>query len=61
MTSVDVSEHLAGWANRMHHQRNVTTIACHVADGMGGFPWNAPYDRIVGWCTPPELPRAWIE
>ncbi|WP_212996950.1 hypothetical protein [Winogradskya consettensis] len=61
MTGVDVGGRLVGWANLMHHQRNVTTAAFPVADGMGGFPRNAPYDRIVGWCTPPELPRARIE
>ncbi|MEU8419477.1 hypothetical protein AB0C15_01190 [Micromonospora sp. NPDC048835] len=61
MTSIDISDHLVGWANRLHHQRGVTTITCHVADGMAGYPPHAPYQRLVAWCTPPRLPRAWVE
>lgn len=59
--SVDVSEHLVGWATLLHHERGVTTVTCHVADGMAGYPQHAPFDRIVAWCAPPRLPRAWIQ
>ncbi|MET7949006.1 methyltransferase domain-containing protein [Micromonospora sp. NPDC005324] len=61
VTSIDISDHLVGWANQLHHQRGVTTITCHVADGMAGYPPHAPYQRLVAWCTPPRLPRAWVE
>jgi protein-L-isoaspartate(D-aspartate) O-methyltransferase len=61
VTSVDISDHLVTWADRLHHQRGVTTITCHVADGMTGYPPHAPYQRIAAWCTPPRLPRAWID
>jgi protein-L-isoaspartate(D-aspartate) O-methyltransferase len=60
-TSVDISDHLVGWASRLHYQRGVTTITCHVADGMIGYPPNAPYQRIAAWCAPPRLPRAWTD
>ncbi|WP_433553400.1 protein-L-isoaspartate O-methyltransferase family protein [Micromonospora zamorensis] len=49
VTSIDISDHLVGWANRLHHQRGVTTITCHVADGMAGYPQHAPYQRLVAW------------
>ncbi|MGC5052406.1 protein-L-isoaspartate O-methyltransferase family protein [Micromonospora sp. DT48] len=61
VTSVDISDHLVTWADRLHHQRDVTTITCHVADGMTGYPPHAPYQRIAAWCAPPRLPRAWID
>lgn len=61
VTSVDISDHLVTWANRLHHQRGVTTITCHVADGMIGYRPNAPYQRIAAWCTPPRLPRTWVD
>jgi protein-L-isoaspartate(D-aspartate) O-methyltransferase len=61
VVSVDVDPHLVGWANLLHHQRGLTTVACHHADGMTGYPPHAPYDRIAAWCTPPRLPRTWID
>jgi protein-L-isoaspartate(D-aspartate) O-methyltransferase len=61
VVSVDVDAHLVGWANLLHHQRGLTTVRCHHADGLGGYPSEAPYERIVAWCTPPRLPRSWID
>ncbi|MFG3701604.1 protein-L-isoaspartate O-methyltransferase [Micromonospora sp. NPDC047620] len=61
VTSVDISDHLVAWANRLHGQRGVTTITCHLADGMNGYPPHAPYQRIAAWCTPPRLPQAWVD
>lgn len=61
VTSIDISAHLVDWADRLHRQRGVTTITCHTADGMNGYPPHAPYQRIAAWCTPPRLPRAWVD
>ncbi|MEU7171537.1 methyltransferase domain-containing protein [Micromonospora tulbaghiae] len=61
VTSVDISEDLVGWATRLHQRRGVTTITCHTADGLNGYPPHAPYQRIAAWCAPPRLPRAWVE
>src|SRR4051812_39299761 len=61
VVSVDVDEHLVGWANLLHHQRGLTTVRCHHADGLAGYPREAPFDRIVAWCTPPRLPMSWID
>jgi protein-L-isoaspartate(D-aspartate) O-methyltransferase len=61
VVSVDVDPHLVGWANLLHYQRGLTTVRCHHADGMTGYPPHAPYDRIAVWCTPPRLPTAWVD
>lgn len=61
VTSVDVSDHLVGWANLLHYQRGITNVRCYTADGLAGFPAGAPYDCVVAWCTPPRLPRSWTE
>ncbi|MER5457616.1 methyltransferase domain-containing protein [Micromonospora sp. NPDC002389] len=61
VTSIDVSDHLVDWADRLHRRQGLTTITCHVSDGMAGYPPRAPYQRIVAWCTPPRLPRAWVD
>jgi protein-L-isoaspartate(D-aspartate) O-methyltransferase len=45
----------------LQNQRGLTTVRCHHADGMAGYPREAPFDRIVAWCTPPRLPRSWID
>ncbi|MEU6073884.1 methyltransferase domain-containing protein [Micromonospora sp. NPDC047074] len=60
VTSIDISDDLVDWADRLHRQRGVTTITCHTADGVTGYPPHAPYQRIAAWCTPPRLPRAWV-
>ncbi|SBT40569.1 protein-L-isoaspartate O-methyltransferase family protein [Micromonospora auratinigra] len=61
VTSIDISDHLTAWADRLHRERRLTTITCRTADGMAGYQRHAPYDRIVAWCTPPKLPRAWVD
>lgn len=61
ITSLDVNDHLVAWANLIHHERGLGTIACYQADGTAGYPDGAPYDRIVAWCSPPLLPQSWID
>ncbi|MEZ7005018.1 protein-L-isoaspartate O-methyltransferase [Streptomyces sp. AD55] len=61
VTSLDVDAYLVRWANLIHHERGLDHIRCHVADGTAGFPTRAPYDRMVAWCTPPLLPKAWVD
>lgn len=61
VTSLDIDGYLTRWANLLHHQRGRTNIRCHTTDGTAGYPERAPYDRLVAWCTPPLLPRAWVD
>jgi protein-L-isoaspartate(D-aspartate) O-methyltransferase len=61
IVSVDVDAHLVEAAARLHHERGIRTITCHVADGLAGHPTGAPYDRIVAWLCPPRLPAAWVQ
>lgn len=61
VTSVDIDAYLTRWANLIHHQRGLTNIRCHTADGAAGYPAAAPYDRIGAWCAPPLLPKAWAD
>jgi protein-L-isoaspartate(D-aspartate) O-methyltransferase len=61
VTTLDVSDHLAGWARTLHQQQNVTTVTCVVGDGLAGYPDGTCFDRIIAWFTPPSLSAAWIE
>ncbi|MGW1326429.1 protein-L-isoaspartate O-methyltransferase family protein [Streptomyces antibioticus] len=61
VSSLDIDAYLSKWANLIHHERGLDHIRCHVADGTAGFPQQAPFDRMVAWCTPPLLPKAWVD
>lgn len=61
VTSLDIDRYLTAWANLIHHGRGLDNIRCFTADGTAGFSERAPYDRAVAWCTPPLLPRAWVD
>ncbi|MGI5341900.1 protein-L-isoaspartate O-methyltransferase family protein [Streptomyces sp. CA-181903] len=61
VTSLDIDAYLVRWAQLIHHERGVTNVHCHSADGTAGFAERAPYDRMVAWCTPPRLPQAWVD
>ncbi|MCD9195023.1 protein-L-isoaspartate(D-aspartate) O-methyltransferase [Streptomyces albireticuli] len=60
VTSLDIDPYLTRWANHIHAERGVSNIRCYAVDGTAGYPGRAPYDRMVGWCTPPLLPKAWV-
>lgn len=59
--SLDISDHLVRWTNLLHHQQGRTTVRCHTTDGLAGFAEQAPFDRIIAWCTPPKLMKAWTD
>ncbi|MEJ8650135.1 methyltransferase domain-containing protein [Streptomyces sp. MS1.AVA.3] len=61
VTSLDIDAYLTRWANLIHHERGLDNVRCHTADGTAGFRERAPYDRVVAWCTPPLLPKAWTD
>ncbi|MFD0394240.1 methyltransferase domain-containing protein [Streptomyces nogalater] len=60
VTSVDVEPALTGAA-----ARSLKALGLHpavaAADGAGGFPPSAPYDRIIATCSVRRLPYAWVE
>jgi protein-L-isoaspartate(D-aspartate) O-methyltransferase len=34
-------------------------VKCVTGDGRDGYPFSAPYDRIIAWTTPDEFPVYW--
>ncbi|MFI6699934.1 protein-L-isoaspartate O-methyltransferase [Streptomyces sp. NPDC050509] len=61
VTSLDIDAYLARWAAVIHQERGVRNVECHDSDGTAGFASRVPYDRMVAWCTPPLLPKAWVD
>ncbi|WP_436528362.1 protein-L-isoaspartate O-methyltransferase family protein [Actinoplanes sp. HUAS TT8] len=59
VTSIDVNPDLIARASDIHQERGIDGVDCHVADGLDGYPPQAPYQRLVSWCTFARLPRAW--
>ncbi|MDG4795120.1 methyltransferase domain-containing protein [Micromonospora sp. WMMD1082] len=61
VTSIDISDELVRRATAIHAERGVTGVDCHVGDGLAGYPATAPFHRVVSWCSPPRLPKAWTQ
>ncbi|GAA2330391.1 hypothetical protein Scani_33990 [Streptomyces caniferus] len=61
VTSLDIDAYLTRWANIILAERGLENTRCFTADGTAGFRERAPYDRMVAWCTPPLLPKAWTD
>jgi protein-L-isoaspartate O-methyltransferase len=60
VTSIDMQGDLVDTARErllgIGYQPCLTT-----ADGLGGYPSRAPYDRVIGTCLAWPIPRAWID
>jgi protein-L-isoaspartate O-methyltransferase len=60
MLSIDIDPELVELARtRLAASGYNPTLAA--ADGAGGYPEYAPYDRIVATCAVPAIPLAWLE
>lgn len=60
VTTVDVDPALTGAAVRSLEALGLNPqVVC--ADGAGGHPPSAPYDRIIATCSVRRLPYAWVE
>ncbi|MFN2494445.1 MAG: ATP-grasp peptide maturase system methyltransferase [Pseudonocardiaceae bacterium] len=59
VTSVDIDPELVDLAReRLAANGYAPTLA--VVDGAGGYPPDAPYDRIIATCAVPAIPPAWL-
>lgn len=59
VTSVDIDAGLVSAARDRLRDLGYTP-ALAVADGAGGYPGAAPYDRIIATCALPRVPAAWL-
>ncbi|MFF5141996.1 methyltransferase domain-containing protein [Streptomyces sp. NPDC013157] len=60
VTTVDVDPEITESARR-HLAAAGYRPAVVTGDGARGVPERAPYDRIIGTCALPGVPRAWVE
>ncbi|WP_047868931.1 methyltransferase domain-containing protein [Nocardiopsis sp. RV163] len=60
VTSVETDPRLAGMAREALRAEGYSP-AVHLADGYGGYPPGAPYDRIISTCGVRRVPPAWVE
>ncbi|MBB5152563.1 protein-L-isoaspartate O-methyltransferase family protein [Saccharopolyspora phatthalungensis] len=61
VTSIDINADLVDRANRRLTADGYRWAEAHAANGLMGWPARAPYDRIIAWTTPPEVPQAWLD
>ncbi|WP_113700104.1 protein-L-isoaspartate O-methyltransferase family protein [Nonomuraea lactucae] len=60
VVSIDIDLRLVERARKAHAERGCpVTVA--FGDGHDGAPDFAPFDLIIGWCTPTYLPGAWLK
>ncbi|WP_255518248.1 protein-L-isoaspartate O-methyltransferase [Thermoactinomyces sp. CICC 10521] len=59
VVSVDVEPELTARARQMFKKQNIHHVQFETQDGRKGWEADAPYDRIVAWTTPDQLPEAW--
>ncbi|MGH3800702.1 MAG: methyltransferase domain-containing protein [Pseudonocardiaceae bacterium] len=60
VTSVDIDPELVELATE-RLAANGYTPTLTAADGVGGYPPGAPYNRIIVSCSVPAIPPAWLE
>lgn len=60
VTTIDVDPELVATA-RAHLAVAGYAPEIAAADGLGGYPPRAPYDRIVATCSVHRIPAAWVD
>lgn len=60
VVSVDVAAALIERAAVLHADRGVSNVLLRVVDGHLGVPEYAPYDAVVAWASPLEIPISWV-
>ncbi|HEX5493728.1 MAG TPA: methyltransferase domain-containing protein [Mycobacteriales bacterium] len=60
VASVDIAAGLVERAAALHAERGVSNVVLRAADGHLGIPEHGPYDAVVAWASPLEIPAAWV-
>jgi Protein-L-isoaspartate carboxylmethyltransferase len=61
VVSMDINPPLIDRAATLHARRGVSNVILRAADGHLGVPEHGPYDAVVAWASPTEIPSAWVE
>jgi protein-L-isoaspartate(D-aspartate) O-methyltransferase len=61
VTSIDIDPELVGTAREHLASAGFTEVTVASADGAGGYPQHAPYDRIIATVGVSDLAGPWLE
>lgn len=61
VTTIDIDPDVVERARRLLATAGYDEVLVILADGHGGEPENAPYDRIVVTAEASDLPKAWVD
>ena len=61
VTSIDIDSSLTRRAAVMLAEASCRNIAIHQADGIDGYPADAPYSHVIVWATAEAIPFSWAQ
>jgi protein-L-isoaspartate(D-aspartate) O-methyltransferase len=62
VVSLDIDREMAERAARLLRGDGVRNVTVHCADGRGGYPAGAPYDRLIAWASSSQtVPEPWTQ
>jgi protein-L-isoaspartate(D-aspartate) O-methyltransferase len=61
VTTLDRNDLLLAQARQALEKHGSSGMQIVKADGFGGYPQHAPYDRIIATASVPTVPMAWVE
>jgi protein-L-isoaspartate(D-aspartate) O-methyltransferase len=59
--TIEIVPELAAAATELLHDLGLTNVHVRLGDGYGGWPEEAPFDRIMATAAPEQIPAALIE
>lgn len=60
VVSVDIAPDRVERASALHAERGLSGVLLAAMDGHLGMPEHRPYDAVVAWASPTEIPAAWV-
>jgi protein-L-isoaspartate(D-aspartate) O-methyltransferase len=61
VASIDVDPPVSERARSLLSSKGYMNAYLRTGDGRRGWPFFAPYDRVVAWCSVTVVPRTWID
>jgi protein-L-isoaspartate(D-aspartate) O-methyltransferase len=61
VVTIEVDPPVSDRARSLLSSKGYTNVYVTTGDGRLGWPFAAPYDRVVAWCSVGVVPQAWLD